>query len=272
LFALSDLGVDAVRFLTELHPTFGQLPWDEYDVRREQLRIIEGYVNEAGVAFDQAAAAYYTGQIPIESLGHWLERLPPDVESRVRNFEPFRRRAAASFDLMASGDAWLIHRRPSDSFRQAVHDYRSEPRLFAPMPDFVSDHPELQTLITGVANLVRSSGVAARQLKIIVHQISCVARATHPATNSPEGIHQDGSSFIVSALVVSRTSIRGGISTVYGADRRTPLISVCLAPGQGLFHADAGSDLWHEVSPIEVEDGVTVAARNILGFDIHVVD
>ena len=83
---------------------------------------------------------------------------------------------------------------------------------------------------------------------------------------------QDGADYIVSALVIGRQAIQGGKSTVYGPDRTTRLLTVTLQPGEGLFHADAGSGLWHDVSGIEFDEGSdsSEGVRNTLGIDIVV--
>jgi len=88
----------------------------------------------------------------------------------------------------------------------------------------------------------------------------------------PEGIHQDGADYIISGLVMEREGIVGGESTVYGPDRSTPYLRTVLQPGQGLFQADAGSPLWHGVSPIRVDpdSDQPEGHRSIFGFDIHV--
>jgi hypothetical protein len=42
-----------------------------------------------------------------------------------------------------------------------------------------------------------------------------------------------------------------------------------LKQGQGIFQADAGSTLWHEVSPIDLEEGIQLGHRMTFGLDIH---
>jgi len=97
-----------------------------------------------------------------------------------------------------------------------------------------------------------------------------VTSFNQPADNAPEGIHQDGADYIVSALVIERRNVQGGTSIIYGPDKQTIYLTVTLQPGQGIFQADQGSDLWHDVTPIvlELNSSGGEGVRNILGFDI----
>ena len=53
-----------------------------------------------------------------------------------------------------------------------------------------------------------------------VHQSFVQAFPEKAGSNAPEGIHQDGSDYIVSALVVDRGNIVGEISKIYGPDKK----------------------------------------------------
>ncbi|MCR2089001.1 2OG-Fe dioxygenase family protein [Campylobacter upsaliensis] len=64
------------------------------------------------------------------------------------------------------------------------------------------------------------------------------------ATNSPEGIHQDGMDFIMSAFVVERKNIRGAKSIIYMEDKKTRIFETILKDGQGILQVDANSPLW----------------------------
>ncbi|KAA1243637.1 2OG-Fe dioxygenase family protein [Mycobacterium simiae] len=43
-----------------------------------------------------------------------------------------------------------------------------------------------------------------------------------------------------------------------------------LSDGEGIFQADRGTDLWHEVTAIKAMDGNKPAYRSSLGFDVSV--
>ncbi|MDO8598729.1 MAG: 2OG-Fe dioxygenase family protein, partial [bacterium] len=95
-------------------------------------------------------------------------------------------------------------------------------------------------------------------------------------TNAPEGIHRDGADYIVSALVMERDDVDGGMSIVYDPAKDRKLLEMTLTPGQGLFQADqlytlpAEQWLWHNVTPVTLHDtdGDRRGSRNIFGFDV----
>jgi hypothetical protein len=110
----------------------------------------------------------------------------------------------------------------------------------------------------------------AEDLTVTFHETGTVARQGRGATNAPEGVHQDGADYIVSALVVERVNVEGGMSLIVDDDTGT-VFSVVLEPGQGIFQADRGSSLWHYVTPILLGgEGRDEGVRNIFGFDVAV--
>jgi hypothetical protein len=275
LFGVADFGIDANRFVDSIDPTFSDLPWDQYDLRKAQLRILEQHVGESDADFLRLGQAYYAGSVSVSELSLWVDRLPPEAKEQFCKALPFRRRSIASFAMEKSatetaGD-WDIIRQPNRPFQMNVSGYRAIARLFAPMAEEVADHADVQKLLVVLADELCTHRPATRALRITLHQVSCVARPDKPATNAPEGIHQDGASFIVSALVISRNAVQGGVSTIYADDRRTVLKRVCLGAGQGLFHADADSSLWHDVTPISTEVDAAAGSRNTLGFDFDII-
>ena len=72
-----------------------------------------------------------------------------------------------------------------------------------------------------------------------------VARENQAGDNSPEGPHEDGADFIVSALVIDRENISGGESQIYEKRNDGTLQKVfghVLREGEFLFQADTGEE------------------------------
>ena len=88
-------------------------------------------------------------------------------------------------------------------------------------------------------------------------------------SNSPEGIHQDGYDYIVSALVVERKNISGGISEIFANDKKSKILSTTLQPGFGLLQPDLNTDLWHHVTKIQPTSDI--GFRSSIGFDIALI-
>jgi hypothetical protein len=271
LFDLVGLGVDAEEFILALAPTYEDLPWDTYDVRQAQINYVVQH-NPSCVTMENVALMkrYYEGDVELlRELAAWL---PNNTRGLLHEFTPCRRRASASYRLTYD-DKPEVCLLPSSAFRQEqVEDYRSWPRAFAPMSPTVSGCHLLHQFLIRVGAMVREWEPSGRRMKLIVHQVSTVARTDHPGTSSPEGAHQDGADYIVSALVVAKSEVDGGMSRLFFDDTREPFFSTTLAPRQGLFHADARTCIWHDATPITYiganEQGT--GFRNTIGVDVYV--
>ena len=204
----------------------------------------------------------------------------------LERIRPRRKRSIAKFvltkdngKLFFSEFGWNVERIPAQSFSQNAEsesgDVRSLKRVFPEMSGRVTSNQDFWHLLLSLAHLVISvHRHSIREITITAHQVSIFAELEHDGDNAPEGIHQDGSDYIVSALVVERDGILGGQSIVYGADKKTELLRHTLIPGEGLFQADKNSSLWHDVTPIREDPDIppTYGKRSIFGFDIDVTD
>lgn len=132
----------------------------------------------------------------------------------------------------------------------------------------------MEKLIIGISRALIEDE-SFHELSIVVHYtiVEAFTDAADISTNSPEGIHQDGMDYIVSALVIERENITGGVSRVYIKDDETyeKILNVRLEQGQGIFQPDRNTNLWHEVSPIELFDTSKEGFRSTIGLDLQVV-
>jgi hypothetical protein len=275
LFALDHLDVSLSDLQRRVAPSFQALPWDHYDVRHAQHALLAQRFPQHTAVLDAFLPGFFAGDRDLTEVQPLIDTLDPPDRQRLYAIAPTRRRAVASF-LARKGvrGRWEIERQPHTSFSQASdhdRDYRSIERHFAPSPPTVTDAPEYQAVLERLASLTdHVRGKTLTSLRIICHQMGLTA-TSDGATNAPEGTHQDGADYIVSALVIERRGVTGGQSIVYGPDQRTEYLRHTLLEGQGLFQADAGSSLWHSVTtvrPTKPQD--PDAVRNILGYDIHV--
>ncbi|MEM8907566.1 MAG: 2OG-Fe dioxygenase family protein, partial [Bacteroidota bacterium] len=121
-------------------------------------------------------------------------------------------------------------------------------------------------------NELRDKSSQIKGLNIIVHHTLVYCYSDQLATNSPEGIHQDGMDYIVSALVMERHNIAGGRSVIYGNDMQTKVMETTLQSGQGILQPDLGTELWHEVTAIRCKNAQKLGYRSTIGYDITVID
>lgn len=272
LFDLASIGVSEQQFIEFMASSYEKLEWDYYDVRREHLAIIQEQVAVPA----PAALEYYAGSIPLEALLARLPALEPDLRARMEAVSPYRRRSTAKLKLARENGngTWRLERMPNNPIQQSVEvtDYRSLPRKFKETSIEILENEDFNVLVRSLANLVTDADPTVRELALTCWVTGIVARPHRAGSNSPEGIHQDGADFIVSALVLERKNIAGGTSRVFASDKTTTHLEVTLGAGQGIFQADAGSSLWHDVTPIRLEDPAqNTGVRNILGFDINVL-
>jgi len=277
-FGVDDLGVRFPGLHAAVAPSFRDLPWDAYDARRERIAFLAQRFPDHAAALHAALPAYYTGALELAGLDVPLDALDAADRAALHRIRPYRRRAVATFLLTKTYDTrgrWRIAREPDEAFVQAPDregDVRSLPRRFAPSPPEVVEARPYRALLRGVARMADAArGGRVTALRIVCHQMGLVARSEGGVSNAPEGIHQDGADYIVSALVIERRNVEGGESVVYGADRKTEILRHTLGEGEGIFQADAGSPLWHAATPIHPIDARQEAVRNILGYDVHVL-
>ncbi|WP_158700937.1 2OG-Fe dioxygenase family protein [Phytohalomonas tamaricis] len=271
-FSVRDFDIDVEHFVAHISDAFYDLPWDEYLVRQQKIEFLKQRLsgNQLNGLGDEFWSRFYQGDI--DEMSETL--LLSSLHTGCPSFLPTRRRAISLFELTLSDRRWQVERRSCSGFGQCNalvddarrQDYRVSPRNFAELDDsLVND--DLITLLRSVASRVHEARPDVPRLEIAVHHTQIVVRPGESATNAPEGIHQDGMDYIVSALVVERNNIQGGTSIVYASDKRTRLFETTLQSGQGLFQPDRGSDLWHTVTPIQPVNEAP-GYRSSIGFDI----
>ena len=279
VFDLDGLGVDRERFLADLGRSFARLGWDWYDVQREQVGLLKRAFPAEETRLQDFLVRYWQHETTVLEVVDLVRALSWQQRMAFDQIRCYRRRSIAAFTLTnLHSDTWerqwRVVRTECHGFTQDVpgDDPRAIERVFDPTAAEVVAHPEFQRLLVGVAEMTEDAEVGAGRtidtLSLTFHEMGLVARPDAARTNAPEGRHQDGADYIVSALVVERSNVEGGTSVVTD-EAGTRLLEITLQPGQGIFQADAGSPLWHDVTPVRVvRDGQGV--RNVLGFDVQV--
>ena len=268
-------------FLSELQAPFKNMSADMYLVRQKEIEFLKNNLDQSLVQqSNEFWFDYYTGRLDERSKGALISELPKNLQEKIKTIKPTRFRAVSEFNLCSiSNNKWSIERVKVAPFSQGEAltnskdvDYRQAERIFDELPDEYAGHA-LKDLINHSANMVRADNPDVKEMGLVVHHTDIKAEfnnnALNVATNSPEGIHQDVMDYIVSAFVVERNNIAGGVSTVFGADKITPIFQTTLNEGMGLFQPDKDTDLWHVVSPITAlsEHG---GNRATVGFDFTI--
>ena len=71
--------------------------------------------------------------------------------------------------------------------------------------------------------------------------------ANQPSDNAPEGIHQDGADYIISAMILNKHNIENDTSVIYDENKKE-IFRTNLNTGDFIFQDDI--KLWHDIKPI----------------------
>lgn len=272
-------GVNVDAFQHQMREAYSEFEWDSYLLQQNKISLIKEVIPRESLAHVSNDTWYgiYTGVIQNPELYTVFPGLSSSDKSRIEALVPTRKRCMSEYSMHWNGK-WNIERIPSSLVSQTKAliasdgeiDYRQSLRKFKELPGELFDS-NLRALLVGVADMVRETKHSIQNLNVSVHNTVVYCHPQQLVTNSPEGIHQDGVEFIVSALVVERNNISGGKSVIYGRDKRTKLLQVELQAGQGIFQADLGTELWHEVTPITAIDKTKSGYRSTIGFDVTLI-
>ena len=282
LLNLSELGLDQAAFIKQYSPYFEELAWDEYDPRRLRVEfLVKAFPKESADILSHFKD-YYTGIASKKVFKKWIKRLSPKQKKAFKAIQPWRRRSVAKFKIKATKKGIRIQRVPVPQFAQAVKksDVRSWPRVFEEAPAHHVDNPAFRRFLIQIFRLAQSCESYIKKASITAHFMSVKATSATPGDNSPEGAHEDGAAYIVSALVINRFNVTGGATQILEQvskkkKKKALLLTYTLQPGEFAFQADTGeekvfgNDLWHHVTPFHLTDAKKKEGwRDIIGLDV----
>lgn len=274
-----EYGIDLNAMRNKLKEGLNDYQADFYLVQKNKIDIIQSDLSteDLTVISNDTWIKIYKNEIKDEDLINIFPSLSKVALTKISSVEPTRFRLISECELTWSINGWEVKRVPCSPFEQSEAtissddlDYRLIPRTFKELPDYLFDG-DLKEILIQVGNKVKEHNSLVTKLSISIHHTLVKCIPNQVSSNSPEGIHQDGMDYIVSALVVDRNNIVGGKSVIYGSDASTPLVNITLQPGQGIFQPDKGTDLWHEVTPISLVNPQESGYRSTIGFDVQVL-
>jgi hypothetical protein len=283
VFHLADFGINAEDFLSRIGPTFLGLPLDPYDPALAAERLTKAHFPEVYRAHEADWLVYWSALAdlqytnPLAGPQFWSQHVTSgDFRQTLSAIRPHRRRSC--FQYLARPHSytdyrWQIEEVGTPTFAQAVTDVRARPRRFATSPISVYRDRDILSFIAVACQLVRqTASVVATAMRVTFHQM--LTYADHPAGRepAPEGMHQDGSPFIVSALVIERRNVVGGVSSVYYNQTDGLALEFELLPGFGILQSDTHNEYWHRVSAIYPVVPSEISYRSIVGLDIDFGD
>ena len=275
--SLDYFNIDTKAFIDHFKGSFATMSWDQYDVKRKQLQILI----EHQVQVDQLNFKEYYGNDDVTFTEFSKTNdIPKDVCKLCESIMPWRRRSVCSYKLTLSESVYVEREYP-EAFVQNLtdDDIRSWPRSFDQTEKTLVDNDLFYSFLKHVALYAQkvTPHIRITEMSMTAHFMSVKAKEGLPGNNSPEGAHEDGADFIVSALVINRQNITGGESQVLEKLENGSMINLFnreLQPGEFLFQADTGeekhygNDLWHYVTPFYVERPGEESWRDIIGLDL----
>ena len=265
--------------IEKISKSFDELNPDYYLLRQQQIDFIKNELTDAELRSidNDFWNQFYMGQLDSSKMDALISKLPPSRAELFHQIEPSRFRAVSKFNICLTDNQCNIKAIDDITFEQKKAevsdqqlDYRMNTRVFDKLPNhYICD--DFKTLIKKIAcEIQRIHPKRILEMDVTVHHTKIQTNSNLGyASNSPEGIHQDGMDYIVSALVINRKNVMGGSSIIYGSDKKTKLFNVELQPGQGILQPDLNTDLWHTVTPIRSIDN-TKGIRSTLGFDFEI--
>ncbi|PXX61078.1 hypothetical protein DFR70_109269 [Nocardia tenerifensis] len=140
-------------------------------------------------------------------------------------------------------------------------------RKFEPLAERTTRNPFLHQLMWDVLAVLPEARVsAARHWEIGVHLLRIVALPDKPGYPAPEGMHHDGHAF-TSISLINRVNVAGGRSLFADLDRVVYRKLELEAPIDTVVFEDPRC--LHDVTPVTVADGATVATRDVCGFSLN---
>ncbi len=281
---MPELGINAKLLSKQLRATYrDDYQWDDYHYRQSKINYIVKSINtqSLGKITHDIWDSYYRGSITDDTLLTHIEKsLSSTLACNIKKIKPSRKRLISAYELTYKELEWHIKRTPAGKFKQPcgalknstkITSYKTVERTFKELPTHLEDD-SLHKILTFIAqNLQQNLQIPPQHIHITVHHTLVFCYPDAPGSNAPEGIHQDGIDFIISALVIERHNIEGGTSIIFGCNGETELMKVTLREGQGILQPDKNSELWHSVTPIACIDKTQEGYRSTLGFDISIL-
>lgn len=278
--SLTELQINREAFLSYFQPLFENLESDEYLVKENQITFLKNNFSEDIDSISSIHKSYFEKQVGVEVLEPWISRLTIEQKKQFSQISTVtRQRNISRFTIEKVKEGYQIQRVEADSFEQKVNDFRSWKREFKQATEQAVENELFYQLLQKAFELVASIHPEIYKLKITSHFMRTLTKGEVKGENSPEGMHEDGAQYIISALVVNRKNILGGETQIFEKkdEVRELIFNKELELGEFAFQADTGeektfgNDLWHYVTPIQPIETTEQGIRDIIGFDIEII-
>ncbi|MBE7689916.1 2OG-Fe dioxygenase family protein [Tenacibaculum piscium] len=283
--SLTDLAINKADFIASFKPFFDtDLMDDVYLVKNNQMAFLKSIFIKDIASLEKIHQDYFEGKLPESVLNPWIDKLSENQKKEFLILSKItRQRNISSFTVEKSvekqRDNLDVKRIEAKSFKQDVSDFRVWKRVFKQASKASVENELFKALLKEVFLLISEIHPTTQKVKVTSHFMRTISDVQIKGENSPEGVHEDGAKYIVSALVINRTNILGGETQIFEAisEKKDLIFNTVLEEGEFAFQADTGeekefgTDLWHYVTPIQPINLAEKGVRDIIGFDIEIV-
>jgi hypothetical protein len=137
-------------------------------------------------------------------------------------------------------------------------------RWFAPFAAATASHPVLLALLRACHSLftgLTRANTRPKAWHVECHQFRIEAKADVAGQPTPEGLHRDGVDWVL-VLLVARTNIAEGVTTIYDLNRKAIGHFTLTRPLDAAFVDD--SRVYHGVTAVQPIDRASAACRDVL--------
>jgi hypothetical protein len=266
-FTLRETGIDPEDFNAIKH-TFDALPEDAYERKLRQIEFLKRRFPELQERLGSFLVEYYASDSALNSINDLLSKLSPAERKQFDSMPSSRRRSISKFvaEEHNSDHSIRLQRVRVGPFSQTYAHGNiplNLPRVFEESSYELTEETGFRALLSILCKEAFAY-TNARSMTIVIHQVTTSATKETPFV-LPEGIHQDGADFIVSAIPIIMENVDVPASIVYDTEK-VPIFTSHLMIGEGLFHDD--KSYWHSVSDLHAT--ADRGRRGTLGFDMRI--
>ncbi|MDB0614357.1 2OG-Fe dioxygenase family protein [Tenacibaculum dicentrarchi] len=221
--SLTDLAINKGDFIASFKPFFDtDLMDDVYLVKNNQMAFLKSIFIEDIVSLEKIHQDYFEGNLSKNVLNPWIDKLSENQKKEFLILSKItRQRNISSFTVEKSSekqrDNLGVKRIEAKSFKQDVSDFRVWKRVFKQASKASVENELFKTLLKQVFLLISEIHSTTQKIKVTSHFMRTISDVQIKGENSPEGVHEDGAKYIVSALVINRTNILGGETQIFEA-------------------------------------------------------
>ena len=268
-FSLADMGVDQDRLVSDIAPTFDSLTLDIYEKRRQEVVLLKQLCPANTALLNKFLPDYLSSKAALTDISEVISQLSSQELIELSNIGTVRFRSIAKFDVVfTNSPSPRIQRVSANGFVQQTTDktdFRSFARYFEEASEYVTDSIEIRQILRYIAAKVRKQHpTPVHSMVVTLHQVIVSVDSKTPF-HLPDGVHQDGADYIVSAIPLIMSGVLPPLSTVYDSQLH-PMLETRLGVGQGLLHDDRS--YWHSVSAL-MASGAN-GQRGTIGLDVQI--